>query len=101
MELLMEEIGVLNTQVAKSTNGSFAITQKELAEQYGYSIGVIKRAESLTKLPPTRLWAEVRTGSNQYASHSNGTSSRKDRNPVVPLALRVKQKGQKNYCQWH
>lgn len=35
----------------KSTNGSFAITQKELAEQYGYSIGVIKRAESLTKLP--------------------------------------------------
>ncbi|OUM21090.1 hypothetical protein [Butyricicoccus porcorum] len=35
----------------KTANGGFGITQEELAEQYGYSVDVIKRAESLTKLP--------------------------------------------------
>lgn len=35
----------------RSAIGTSGITQEELAEQYGYSVDVIKRAESLTKLP--------------------------------------------------
>lgn len=35
----------------KSANGTFGITQEELAMQCGYSVDVLQRAESLTKLP--------------------------------------------------
>ena len=35
----------------RSANCTSGITQEELAEQYGYSVDILKRVESLTKLP--------------------------------------------------
>lgn len=45
----------------RSAIGTSGITQEELAEQYGYSVDVIKRAESLTKLQQEKINGGIAT----------------------------------------